>query len=260
MKKLFILLFLLSVFLRVVAQNEQPEDSTLLKRPPTEVNGLLQMAPPSTSSAISNREMPVNTSISADSITLNVPPLPTYTPNLPWMDVKMGKMVSHYDPFVMDYELYDAFMLTGKTALSTFSTYNTYPTMGAIIQAGANYIYRPNERWELSGGMYTAKYTMPSRMHGSQFDIGLDASAAYRINGHLRIRLFGQYSAFGKQNSFNGYMNPMYPQSCFGAVMEWKINDVLEIHGGVERVYDATKMKWVTAPILHPVINLRKKK
>ena len=172
----------------------------------------------------------------------------------------MGKMVSHYDPFVMDYELYDTFILSGKTALSTFSTYNTYPTMGTIIQAGANYIYRPNERWELSGGMYTAKYTMPSRMHGSQFDIGLDASAAYRINDHLRIRLFGQYSAFGRENSFNGYMNPMYPQSCFGAVMEWKINNVLEIHGGMERVYDATKMKWVTAPILYPVINLRKKK
>lgn len=260
MKKLFISLFLLSVFLRIAAQNEQPKDSTSLKRPSTEINRLPQMAPSSTSSATLNREVPIHAPINADSITLNVPPLPTYIPNLPWMDVKMGKMVSHYDPFVMDYELYDTFILSGKTALSTFSTYNTYPTMGTIIQAGANYTYRPNERWELSGGMYTAKYTMPSRMYGSQFDIGLDASAAYRINDHLRIRLFGQYSAFGRENSFNGYMNPMYPQSCFGAVMEWKINNVLEIHGGMERVYDATKMKWVTAPILYPVINLRKKK
>ena len=259
MKKLFFLLFLLSVFLRIAAQNEQPKDSTLLNRFPTENKGLPQIAPPTTSATFS-REMPENTSIGTDSVTLNVPLPPTYIPNLPWMDVKMGKMVSSYDPFVMDYELYDAFMLSGKTMLSTFSTYDTYPTMGTMIQAGANFIYHPNERWELNSGMYTAKYTLPSRMHGSQFDIGLNASAAYRINDHLRIRLFGQYSAFGRQNSFNGYMNPMYPQSSFGAVMEWKINEVVEIHGGVERVYDATKMKWTTVPIFQPVINLRKKK
>lgn len=79
----------------------------------------------------------------------------------------------------MDYEHYGAFQLSPNSILSTFSTYNTYPTMGTIIQSGADFIYRPNERWELTGGMYTAKYTIPSRMHGSQFDIGLDASAAY---------------------------------------------------------------------------------
>lgn len=259
MRKLFIFLLFLSTILRVAAQNEQPKDSTSLKRFPIENGGVPQTAPPSTS-ATYNRETPVSTSLSADSITFSVPPLPTHVPTLPWMDVKMGKMVSKYDPFVMDYERYGTFCLSDKSMLGTFSTYNTYPTMGTIIQTGADYIYRPNERWELSGGMYTAKYNMPSRMHGSQFDFGLDASAAYRINAHLRIRFFGQYSAFGKQNSFNGYMNPMYPQSSFGAVMEWKINDVLEIHGGMERVYNASKMKWETVPILHPVINLRKKK
>ena len=186
--------------------------------------------------------------------------LPTYYPNFPWMDIRMGKMVSSYDPFVMDYEHYGAFQLSPNSILSTFSTYNTYPTMGTIIQSGADFIYRPNERWELTGGMYTAKYTIPSRMHGSQFDIGLDASAAYRINNFLRIRFFGQYSGFGKQNSLNGYMNPMYPQSHYGVVMEVKINDYLEIQGGVERAYNASKMKWETVPILAPVIHLNRKK
>ena len=237
MKKLFFLLFLLSVFLRIAAQNEQLKDSTLLNRFPTENKGLPQIAPPTTSATFS-REMPENTSIGTDSVTLNVPPLPTHIPNLPWMDVKMGKMVSSYDPFVMDYEHYGAFQLSPNSILSTFSTHNTYPTMGTIIQSGADFIYRPNERWELTGGMYTAKYTIPSRMHGSQFDIGLDASAAYRINNFLRIRFFGQYSGFGKQNSLNGYMNPMYPQSHYGVVMEVKINDYLEIQGGVERSYN----------------------
>lgn len=69
MKKLFILLSFLSVFLRAAAQNEQPKDSTLLKRFPTENKGLPQIAPPSTS-ATSSREMPENTSIDTDSTPL----------------------------------------------------------------------------------------------------------------------------------------------------------------------------------------------
>lgn len=258
MKKLFIILFLLTVSFRVAAQNEQTKDSTLLNRFPTEM-GKEPLFPPPGTAAAPNRDMPVKTSLSMDSTDLRII-LPTYYPNFPWMDIRMGKMVSSYDPFVMDYEHYGAFQLSPNSILSTFSTYNTYPTMGTIIQAGADFIYRPNERWELTGGMYTAKYTIPSRMHGSQFDIGLDASAAYRINNFLRVRFFGQYSGFGKQNSLNGYMNPMYPQSHYGVVMEVKINDYLEIQGGVERAYNASKMKWETVPILAPVIHLNRKK
>lgn len=127
MKKQFILLSFLSVLLRVAAQNEQGRDSTLLKHFPTETEGMPQMAPPSTS-ITSNRKMPIGTSISTDSITLNVPPLPTYVPTLPWMDVKMGKMVSTYDPFAMDYERYGTFRLSDKSMLGTFSTY------GASVQ------------------------------------------------------------------------------------------------------------------------------
>mgnify|MGYP002287006130 CR=1 FL=1 len=255
-----------------------------MNRFPTEM-GKEPLFPPPGTAAAPNRDMPVKTSLSMDSTDLRII-LPTYYPNFPWMDIRMGKMVSSYDPFVMDYEHYGAFQLSPNSILSTFSTYNTYPTMGTIIQAGADFIYRPNERWELTGGMYTAKYTIPSRMHGSQFDIGLDASAAYRINNFLRIRavsprshgtrvcahcgtahdttvrirFFGQYSGFGKQNSLNGYMNPMYPQSHYGVVMEVKINDYLEIQGGVERAYNASKMKWETVPILAPVIHLNRKK
>lgn len=234
MKKLFAFLFLASLSIGIAAQSEQPKDSTLLKRTPTQNEGLPQISPPPASATV-RREMPESASPSADSITLKNISLPAYTPYLPWMEVMMGK-------------------------LSTFSTYNTYPTMGTIIQAGGSYTYRPNERWELTGGMYTAKYTLPSRMHGSQFDIGLNASAGYRINDFMRIVIFGQYSGFGEQNSLNGYMNPSYPQSHYGAILEVKINNNLEIHGGAERTYNPTKMKWETVPILYPVIKLGKKK
>lgn len=160
MKKLFIILFLLTVSFRVAAQNEQTKDSTLLNRFPTEM-GKEPLSPPPGTTAAPNRDMSVKTSLSTDSTDLHIT-LPTYYPNFPWMDIRMGKMVSSYDPFVMDYEHYGAFQLSPNSILSTFSTYNTYPTMGTIIQSGADFIYRPNERWELTGGMYTAKYTIPS--------------------------------------------------------------------------------------------------
>lgn len=227
-KQIFILLLLSLHSCRLAAQGELMKDNPLPKRLPTEMEGILQASP--------------------------LPAAATIRQKMP------EKMVSSYDPYVMDYEHYNAFRLSNVSTLSTFSTYNAYPTMGTLVQVGADYTYRPNERWELTGGMYTAKYTMPSRMHGAQFDIGLTASAAYRINDFLRIRFIGQYSGFGRENSFNGYMNPSYPQSYYGVIMEMKVNDYLQIHGGMGRTYNPTKMKWETMPILYPVIDIRKKK
>ena len=135
MKKLFIILFLLTVSFRVAAQNEQTKDSTLLNRFPTEM-GKEPLFPPPGTAAAPNRDMPVKTSLSMDSTDLRII-LPTYYPNFPWMDIRMGKMVSSYDPFVMDYEHYGAFQLSPNSILSTFSTYNTYPTMGTIISGSA---------------------------------------------------------------------------------------------------------------------------
>ena len=123
MKKLFIILFLLTVSFRVAAQNEQTKDSTLLNRFPTEM-GKEPLSPPPGTTAAPNRDMSVKTSLSTDSTDLHIT-LPTYYPNFPWMDIRMGKMVSSYDPFVMDYEHYGAFQLSPNSILSTFSTMST---------------------------------------------------------------------------------------------------------------------------------------
>ena len=66
MKKLFIILFLLTVSFRVAAQNEQTKDSTLLNRFPTEMGKEPLSPPPGTAAA------------------------PTYYPNFSWMDTYSG--------------------------------------------------------------------------------------------------------------------------------------------------------------------------
>ena len=81
---------------------------------------------------------------------------------------------------------------------------------------------------------------------------------SYRINPYMRLHAFGQYSGYGRSNSFHGYMNPMYPQSGYGMVLELKVTDWLDLNGGMERRYDPTKMKWVTSPIFAPTIRIKK--
>lgn len=97
---------------------------------------------------------------------------------------------------------------------------------------------------------------MPPR--GTQWDIGYNASVSYRINPYMRLHAFGQYSGYGRSNSFHGYMNPMYPQSGYGMVLELKVTDWLDLNGGMERRYNPTKMKWVTSPIFAPTIRIKK--
>lgn len=253
MKQLLILLFIMPTII-TYAQNEQPKDS-LKKVFPTETDKEGYIVFPLKEVILPK---PPQTAIlpTADSIYMKIPS-PVNTFQYPWMS---SRIRNTQNPYSMDYARYNTFLLSPKSIFSTSSTYETYPTMGTIIQAEGTYTFRPNNRWDISGGIYTTKYTMPSRMHGSHPDVGLNATAAYRINDRLRIRLFGQYSAFGQHNATFGYMNPMYPQSNFGGIMELKINDYLEIHGGMERVYSPEKMKWITVPVLYPVINLKGKK
>lgn len=171
--------------------------------------------------------------------------------DVPWPSKKLG---TFFDPFINDYNRSDDFRINTNSYLSTYSQYNTYPTMGVHIQAGAIYTYMPNERWELSGGIFSSKYTIPSFVHGSKIDFGLNASASYLINDYLRIRAYGQYSINGEKNAVQGYMTPMYPQSNYGVTMQIRLNDYVDIIGGVERSYNPIKRKWDTYPVFQPVI------
>lgn len=187
-----------------------------------------------------------------DSITLRIT-LPETT-KTPWPTPRLGE---NHNPWARDYNQYDQFILTPNSRISTYSTYNTYPTMGTYIIAGAAYTYQFNKHWDVTGGIYAAQYTMPSFIHGSRFDAGINGSLGYRFNDRLKIRVIGQYSLNGQRNAASGYLTPMAPQSYYGAIMELKVTDWLELHGGMERVYDSMKNKWSTVPILYPVIKIK---
>lgn len=188
-----------------------------------------------------------------DSMTMHIT-IPEYTAT-PWRTPRLGEGGNLW---ARDYNQYHTFRLNPSSSLSTYSTHNTYPTIGTQIDIGAAYIYQLNERWVVSGGIYTSKYTMPSMKPGFQLDAGVSGSLGYRINDHLLIRAYGQYSINGQNNATHGYLTPLSaPQSAYGTVMEIKVTDWLEIHGGVERSFDPIKRKWTTKPIFYPVIKLK---
>lgn len=174
----------------------------------------------------------------------------------PWPTPRLG---TGGNPFANDYNQYDIFLLTPDSYLNTYSTFNTYPTIGTFIEAGGSYTYRLSERLDITGGLYATKYSMPSFVHGLQLDAGINAALGFRINERLRIRLIGQYSLYGQQNSTRGYLTPLAPQSYYGAIMELKVTDWLEVHGGMERIFDPIRGKWKTIPVVYPVINFKKK-
>ncbi len=270
MKKLLLLsLFILTSFC-AYAQNELPGDTTKNRLPVIKEQILSSPKENKNIGTFDESQPQQNIQMeSQNGINLQLTP-PEYVEPLPWTD--MEKIHFKKDIFENDFERYKEFLLSPNVILTMYGNHSTYPTMGSMMQAGAGITYySPDGRWELSGGIYAANYSMPTPSSlsgamyakrdapiGTQWDLGLNASIAYRINSYMRIYAFGQYSGYGKSNSFHGYMNPMYPQSRYGIVMQVKVTDWLDLNGGMERSYDPTKMKWVTSPIFGPTFHIKK--
>ncbi len=254
--RVFFSLMLLLFPLLLTAQTEATADS-LRTPPPVLLISPEQPLRMDESGFLLDADFPINvpTPTPMDSMTFTVPTI-NYTP----YPLPVPRLGEGGNPFALDYNLQDNFQLAHSTYLATYSDYNTYPTMGTYIQAGADVTQLLGDRWVLTGGLYTTKYTMPSLVHGARFDAGLRGSLSYRINDWLRIKTYGQYSVNGQQNSTQGYLTPMAPQSHYGMVMEFKITDRISLEAGMERIYNPMKMKWENVPVFSPVIYAGKKK
>ncbi|MCD8030291.1 MAG: hypothetical protein LUF85_05575 [Bacteroides sp.] len=193
--------------------------------------------------------------IKRDSVTLHITP-PPYT-SYPWVTPPPGMT---QNPFAWDYSQADRFRLNSVSSIQTYTFHQTYPTMGNHIQAGASYIYSPDGNWAFAGGLYAAKYSMPSAMQRVYNDMGVNASVSYRINERFTIKGFGQYSLNGQSNAQRGLMTPMYPQNYYGGTIEFRINETWGVEAGMQREFDPIKMKWVNTPIINPVYYGKKKR
>ena len=96
------------------------------------------------------------------------------------------------------------------------------------------------------------------RSDGNEDNIWISRSVAEGNILFKSIRAFGEYSVNGERNASQGYLTPIYPQSGYGMMLEIKFNDYIELHGGMERSYNPMKRKWETAPVVYPVIKLKR--
>ena len=78
------------------------------------------------------------------------------------------------------------------------------------------------------------------------------------LTGLINFCVYGLSANIGERNASQGYLTPIYPQSGYGMMLEIKFNDYIELHGGMERSYNPMKRKWETAPVVYPVIKLKR--
>jgi hypothetical protein len=150
--------FILAIItVMVCAQTEQPKDS--IKGHRETVPEIRQGLHINDRNIQTDGTLPDNTRQAAagDSMTFRIP----YPESIPsgWIVPQLG---TYSNPFIWDYDRYYNFNLSPNSNLSTFSNYNTYLSIGTIVKAGAAYSFSPNDRWIFSGGVFVAKYTLPS--------------------------------------------------------------------------------------------------
>ena len=173
-----------------------------------------------------------------EEINLHLPPS-DYVEPLPWTDMK--KIHFQKNIFEWDFQRFADFLLSPEVVLTMYGSHNTYPAMGSIMQAGAGITYySPDGHWELSGGVYAAHYSIstPSSIAGAVCQKG--CPPGYPMGRRLQcLRILPHQSlhapaclrpVFGlrEKQLLSWYMDPMYPQSGYGMVLELKVTDWLE--------------------------------
>lgn len=172
---------------------------------------------------------------------------------IPKLDIYQGPPLESNtftrNPFANDYSFSSGLGISDQLWLSSSSSQNTYPTIGAIRNINLSINYQATDWLIISGGSYAAKYNIG----GNSFnDTGVNANMKFILGDRIRFNAFGQYSAYGKRNGINS-MKGMYPQSYYGGSLEIKITQKFGIEGGIIRELNPFNGKWENRTYVAPV-------
>lgn len=183
------------------------------------------------------------------------------SPNPTIEEQKNSRILSNSD----DYAFYDTNQLEDNLYLQTSSLKTTYLGIGGITSIDANLTYRPTDWLTISGGVYSAKYLMPNSGMGpsgvpfSHFnDFGFSASMRFKLHDYIYLRAHGLYSINSSDNkrNFTPATAGMFPQTYFGAGLEFRATDKFGIEGGMVRELNPFNGKWSNRPYIMPVFHL----
>lgn len=174
--------------------------------------------------------------------------------NLPPLDVYLGPPLESNTftsfPFANDFSFYGGQIISDQMWLSSSSSYNTYPLVGATRNVGMNFNYQPLDWLVVSAGPYGAKYNLFGATYN---DVGVNGAVKFILHDRIRLNGYGQYSVSGDRNGVAGPLMNMYPQTYYGGTIEVKITKNFGIEGGVIRELNPFNGKWVNRPYFAPV-------
>ncbi|MDR1881731.1 MAG: hypothetical protein LBR26_02990 [Prevotella sp.] len=174
--------------------------------------------------------------------------------NLPSLDIYSGPPLESNTftsyPFANDFSFYGGRVLSDRMWLSSSSSYNTYPLLGATRNVGMRFNYQPLDWLVVSAGPYGAKYNLFGAAYN---DAGVDGSVKFILHDRIRLNAYGQYSAGGDRNGVAGPLMNMYPQTYYAGTIEVKITRNFGMEGGIIRELNPFSGKWVNRPYFAPV-------
>lgn len=158
--------------------------------------------------------------------------------------------INVHNLFANDYSYSAFYRLSDQAFLTTLSTQDAYPTLGAIRVMNARFGYQPTSWLQMSGGPYVSKYNV----HGAHYnDIGVGGNMKFLLNDRFRVNVYGQYSAFGQRNNTGSPVVGVYPQSYYSGTVEFKITEKFGVEAGMVRELNPFNGKWETRPVISPV-------
>lgn len=174
----------------------------------------------------------------------------------PTPDLEKGYKPGKVESFTKDYNFFNGYSLTQGLALTTNSTRKTYMGMGGLYMISADLHYQPWSWLTVTGGMYTAKYSIAGPEGLMHFnDLGFNASMRFKLHDRIYLHAHGMYSVNSndKNRNFRPSMMNMYPQTYYGGGIEFKVSEKFGVEGGMVRELNPMNGKWQNRPYIMPI-------
>lgn len=165
-------------------------------------------------------------------------------------DYVLQKDLATKFPYAYDYASSGGYAINDQLAITAISRQDTYMTIGTNRIVNGRLNYAPADWVTFSGGAYGAQYYL---FNDLRRDFGFNGSVDFKISDRVKIKGFGQYSVYGRQNHIGGPLMSMFPQTYYGGGMEFKITEKFGVEAGVARELNPMTGKWENVPYIKPV-------
>ncbi|RHJ93107.1 hypothetical protein [Parabacteroides bouchesdurhonensis] len=139
-----------------------------------------------------------------------------------------------------------SFMITGRQF--------TWPGAGGITDISPQFVWH-QDKWMVSGGGFAGRFYTPFNPSPG-FMGGFNTQISYSATDWLRLRAWGQYTMYDKNNEKNSFviMNPSYNHTAVGSALEFKFTEDFGMGVGVQYEFNPIKQKMERQVLFFPIL------